>query len=93
MAKMSPEKLREKVEELSERHTEAVRKRESLKGQLKAKKEELEALIKEIRAAGYDPKKLVEERDKKQSDLEQQIAVFEKDLTAVEQALAEYNKK
>jgi uncharacterized protein YoxC len=90
---MTPEQMKKKIEELSKR-TQAVRsKKATLKGQLQAKREELERLVKEIRAAGYDPFKLAEERNKKKAEVEAAIASFEKDLTEVEQALAKFEKK
>ena len=90
---MTPDEIKKKVENLTSRHGKATKKRDTLRGQLQAKKEELAALVKEIKAAGYDPKKLPEERDKKQAELEELIAAFEKDLKAVETALAEFEKK
>lgn len=90
---MTPDEIKKKIDDL-QRRTEAVAtKKAAFGGQLQAKKEELASLIKEIRAAGYDPKNLVTERDKAQAELEQLISVFEKDLEKTESALASYEKK
>lgn len=90
---MTPEEIRKKIEELQTRHTAVTGKKQSLGGQLQAKKEELANLITEIRAAGYDPKQLVAERDKAQKTLEAMIQDFDKSLTEVEKALSVYEKK
>lgn len=90
---MTPDDIRRKIEDLQTRHAAVTAKKNSLGGQLQAKKEELAALITEIRAAGYDPKKLVAEKDKAQQELETMIINFEKDLTEVERALSAYDKK
>jgi len=90
---MTPEQMKKKVDDLAKR-TQVVRaKKAGLKGQLEAKREELDRLVKEIRAAGYDPKKLTEERDKKKAEVEEAIASYEKDLAEVETALAKFEKK
>jgi len=59
---------------------------------LEAKKQELLDLVSEIKAAGYDPKKLKEERDKKADELTTMMATFEQELTEVESALAAFEK-
>lgn len=90
---MTPDEMKKKVDDLTQR-TQAVRSRKAtLKGQLQAKREELDRLVKEIRSAGYDPKKLTEERNKKKAEAEAAIASFEKDLAEVEAALAKFEKK
>lgn len=89
---MTPEEMKKKIDELSRRTQEVRAKKAGLKGQLQAKREELDRLIKEIKAAGYDPKKLKEERDKKKAEVEAAIASFEKDLSEVEAALAKFEK-
>jgi uncharacterized protein YoxC len=90
---MTPEQMKKKIEDLSRRTQEVRSKKATLKGQLQAKREELDRLIKEIRAAGYDPQKLKEEAIKKKAEVEAAIASFERDLTEVEAALAEFEKK
>jgi chromosome segregation ATPase len=90
---MTPDELRKRIDDLAKR-TEAVNtKRSNLTGKLQAKKEELAQLIVEIRAAGYDPKTLREERDKVQAQLTDMIASYEADLVSVESALAGYDIK
>lgn len=90
---MTPEQMKNKVNELQRRTQDVRAKKATLKGQLQAKREELDRLLKEIRAAGYDPKKLTEERNKKKAEVEAAIASFEKDLAEVESALAKFEKK
>lgn len=90
---MTPEEIRSKVDDLIKRTDTVTKKKAGFGGQLQAKKEELAALILEIRAAGIDPKNLAAERDKAQQSLEQMAADYEKELAAVELALATYEKK
>ncbi len=90
---MTPEEIKRKFDDLSRRTATANNIKATAAGQFQAKREELEALIAEIKAAGYDPKNLVAERDRVQKELEAQLAVYERDLAAVEQALATYNTK
>lgn len=90
---MTPEELRKKIDDLTKR-TEAVNtKKSNLSGKLQAKKEELAQLVVEIKAAGYDPKTLREERDKAQAQLAEMITAYEADLSAVESALSGYDVK
>jgi chromosome segregation ATPase len=90
---MGFDQLKDKVEELSQRYTAASRKKATLKGQLQAKKEELAALSKEIKDAGYDPLKLKDAKDKTEQELRQLMESFERDLAEVEEALAAFDKK
>lgn len=90
---MTPEELRKKIDDLSKRTEAANTKKSTLSGRLQAKKEELAQLIVEIKAAGYDPKTLREERDKVQTQLTEMIQTYEADLIAVENALATYDTK
>lgn len=90
---MTPEELRKKIDDLSKRTEAANTKKSTLSGRLQAKKEELAQLIVEIKAAGYDPKTLREERDKVQTQLTEMIQTYESDLVAVENALASYDTK
>ena len=88
---MSPQEIKKKIEDLQKR-TEAVNKKKaSYSGQLQAKKEELAKLITDIRAAGYDPKNLLSERDRAQRELEDLIISYESDLTRVENVLETYS--
>lgn len=90
---MNLEQIRAKIDELRERHAKAGSKQSELRGQLDARKEELLALKEEIEAAGLDPKDLKKARDAAQAELAQKIVAFEKDLAAVETALAEFDQK
>lgn len=90
---MSPEDLKKKVEDLIRRTEAFNKKRAGVGGQLEAKKEELANLIREIRAAGHDPKNLASERDKAERDLKAMIVTYEQDLVAAEQAIAAFDKK
>lgn len=90
---MSPEELRKKIDDLAKRTEVVHNKKSNLSGKLQAKKEELAQLIVEIKAAGYDPKTLREERDKVQAQLTEMISTYESDLVAVETALASYDTK
>lgn len=87
------EELKRKVDDLLARTEAFNKKKAGIEGQLSAKKEELAEIIKEIRAAGYDPKNLVAERDKAKQDLEAMILAYEKDLVSAEQAIATFEKK
>lgn len=90
---MTPDEIKLKIEDLLRRHDAVTNRKAVFQGQLQAKKEELASLIQEIKAAGYDPKKLVAERDKAQQELVTMITKFETDLAAVERALAALDKK
>ena len=90
---MTPEELRKKIDDLTKRTEVVNTKKSNLNGKLQVKKEELAQLIVEIKAAGYDPKTLREERDKVQAQLTDMIASYETDLAAVESALAGYDTK
>ncbi len=83
------EEYRKQFEELGKRARTVADKKSSLKGQFEAKKQELTALIDDIKAAGYDPKNLKEEKDKIERSLVEQIAAYDKDLTEIETALKE----
>ena len=93
MLMMSPEELRQKVEGLLKRADAVNKRKASLSGQLEAKKTELANLVDEIRAAGYDPKNIVAERDRVQQELEAQVAAFEQNLVAAETAITQFERK
>ena len=90
---MTPEDIKRKLDDFQRRTEVATKKKAALGGQLQAKREELAELIKEIKAAGYDPKNLSAERDKSQQDLEAAMTAYEKDLVEVETALTAFDKK
>jgi septal ring factor EnvC (AmiA/AmiB activator) len=86
----SLDQIREKVEELTKRYKTASTKKSTLSGLLQAKKEELATLKKEIEDAGYDPKRLKEDRDRLQTEVVAMIEEFDKKLGEVETALAAF---
>ena len=90
---MTPEDLKQKVDDLIRRTDAFNKKKAGVGGQLEAKKEELATLIKEIRAAGHDPKNLASERDKAEQDLKEMVVAYEKDLVAAEHAIVAFDKK
>ncbi len=90
---MALEEIKQRVEELQKRYATASKKRSELQGQLDAKREELVALSQEIKNAGYDPKKLKEEKDRVEKELVSTIEACEKELSEVESALREFEKK
>jgi predicted nucleic acid-binding Zn-ribbon protein len=59
-----------------------------LEEQYRNKKETLTALLKEIKAAGYDPAKLKETIQEKEEQLKAQIASFEEEVTKVSSMIA-----
>jgi len=91
--KMTPEEIKKKIEDLQKRHEAVVQKKAGLGGQLQAKKDELAAIVREVKEAGYDPNKLPAERDKAQQELETMVVDFETKLIEVEQAVAVFDKK
>lgn len=93
MPKLSIEELNTKIDDLSKRHMSVNKRKNELGGELKAKRDELGALIKEVQEAGYNPKTLVEDRNKAQEELEALVAEFEKGLTEAETSLQAYDKK
>lgn len=93
MAQMTPDEIKAKIDNLLKRHDAAVKKKAGLGGQIQAKKDELNLILQEVRAAGFDPKTLANDRDKTQRDLETMIVDFETKLTEVEGAIASFDKK
>ena len=90
---LTPDKLQEKVSSIIQRHTRILRRKSELSGELKSKREELAALVREIDAAGYNPKTLVEERNRTQQELEDMLVDYDKQLTEVEGIFEEYDRK
>jgi chromosome segregation ATPase len=86
----SPEELRRRIESAIKRTETVNQKKAALGGQLKAKREELAALVEEIKAAKLDPKNLKPERDKVQAELYDMLVGYEKKLADVEAALASF---
>jgi len=84
--------IKSRIDDLQRRHNAVVQKKAGLAGQLQAKKEELAAIVQEIKNAGYDPKKITQERDKAKQELETMITKLEGELTEVENALSAFQK-
>lgn len=90
---LSPEELTTKIQDLQTRHAHVLKRKAELGGELKSKKDELASLVKEIQAAGYNPKTLVEDRNRAQEELESLMEEFEKGLLEAETSLSTYDKK
>lgn len=89
---LTPEQLQERMQNLSSRHAKVLRRKSELGGELKSKKAELAALVQEIQDAGYNPKTLVEDRNKAQAELETLLDTFETNLVGAETILGEFDK-
>jgi uncharacterized protein YoxC len=85
--------IKSRIDDLQRRHNAVVQKKAGLAGQLQAKKEELAAIVQEIKDAGYDPKKITQERDRAKQELETMIVKLEGELTEVENALSAFQQK
>ncbi len=92
MAELTPEQIKAKLEDLQRRHAKILREKAEKAGELKAKRDELAAIVAEIKAAGYDPRELVKERDKVQGELETMLADLEVKIVEVEKSLSAYDK-
>lgn len=91
--KRSVDELSTQIDSLQKRYANVLRRKAELGGALKAKKDELAQLVQEIEDAGYNPRTLVEDRNKAQEELEQLVVTFERDLVDAETALSAYDKK
>jgi hypothetical protein len=91
--KRTPAELKAQVENLVKRHQVASSRKATLQGQLNAKKQELAALTKEIQSAGFDPRKLREEKERAHTELEKLVDAFEIELSEVESALDSLENK
>jgi uncharacterized protein YoxC len=85
--------IKSRIDDLQRRHNVVVQKKAGLAGQLQAKKEELAGIVQEIKDAGYDPKKITQERDRAKQELETMISKLEGELTDVENALSAFQQK
>lgn len=81
------DEIQKRIEDIQRRHAAVMQQKASAAGQLQAKKDELAALVQEIRDAGYDPKQITQQRDQKRDDLLNEALRLEAELTAVEKAL------
>lgn len=84
---MTSDEIKKRVERALQRTETVNQAKANLAGQLQAKREELNSLVKEIREAGLDPKNLVAARDKAQAELEALIVEYEKKLDDAEAAI------
>ena len=92
MPNLSIEQLNSKIDELTKRHGSVNKRKAELGGELKAKRDELGALVKEVQEAGFNPKTLVEDRNKAQEELEALVVEFEKSLVEAETSLQAFDK-
>lgn len=79
----------EKFENLTKKQRMLEEKKIRLEEQYNNKKEALLELIKEIKEAGYNPKELGEIINKKEKELSEKIAQFEKELEDLSNKIAE----
>ncbi len=87
------DEIKAKVDDISRRYKAASSKQANLGGLLQGKRDELASLIKEIEAAGLDPKKLKERRDELKQEVLVMVESIDKQLKQVEEALAAYDTK
>jgi len=78
----------EKFKELTDKVKGLGEKKIRLEEQYRSKKEALTTLLKEIKAAGFDPSKLKETIAEKEASLKSQIAVFEQEVDKVSSMIA-----
>jgi uncharacterized coiled-coil DUF342 family protein len=90
---MALDEIRQRIEDLGKRYAAASKKKSELDGQLEAKKAELLELSREIKDAGYEPRKLKDEKERVESELLAEIDSCDKELAEVEAALREFDKK
>jgi len=79
----------ERFKELNENLKNLSEKKIRFEEQFKTKKQSLAELIREIKEAGYDPIKLNEAIQEKETALKKAIAKFEKELQEVSSQLSE----
>lgn len=90
---MSDDEIRQKIEDLQKRWNRVSQDKAGVAGQLQAKKDELAAVVKEIKEAGYDPKHIAQERDQAKAELERMVEKLDADLTEVEKALETFKQR
>jgi hypothetical protein len=78
----------EMFKELTDKTKSLGEKKIRLEEQYRSKKETLTALLKEIKAAGFDPAKLKETIAEKESQLKSQIVSFEQEVEKVSAMIA-----
>jgi len=90
---MDIEALQKKLNELSTRAKKVKQSRAEILGSLNTKKDELTVLVREIQAAGYNPKTIKEEYEQQRKQLEEMMEDYEKQLAKAEQSIEEFYRK
>lgn len=90
-SKLTPDEIESKIKDLSGRHAKILKRKAELAGQLQAKKKELADLVQEITDAGFNPKTLVQDKEALQQELETLLSDFERELSASEDALKQFD--
>lgn len=88
---MTPEQLREKIQNLIARHRNVRDRKAKLQRHFDEKKGALAQLVQEIKEAGYDPTNLPAEVEKAQAALEKELIAFEQKLVQVEKSLEAFD--
>ena len=78
----------EKYMELEKKENDLKTRKIRLEEQLKAKKQSLSDLIKEIKAAGYDASDLQKLRNEKKQEAKDKLEVYEKNLNKLSEELS-----
>lgn len=78
--------ITDRVKQVKIRHDAVLESRREAKAELKLKKEQLAALVEEMRAAGVDPETLDAELQIAEENLKQALDRFEVELEAAEAA-------
>ena len=81
------DEIQKRIEALQRRHAEVMQRKATAAGQLQARKDELSAIVQEIRDSGFDPKQITQIRDQARADLVKEITKHEAELAEVESAL------
>lgn len=89
--KLTPDEIESKIKDLSGRHAKVLKRKAELAGQLQAKKKELADLVQEITDAGFNPKTLVQDKERLQEELESLLSDFESELASSEAALKQFD--
>lgn len=90
---MEIETLQKKLSELTARAKKVKQQRSEILGSLSAKKEELTNLVKDIQAAGYNPKTVKAEYEQVKKELEDKMEEYEKQLVKAETSIDEFYRK
>lgn len=90
---MTLSETQQKIQELESRFAAVTKRRAEYTGELRAKQQELNTLVRDIAAAGYNVKTLKADRDRAQEDLDELMARFDRDLQEAETGLSALDKK